>query len=190
MADKNDKFLIGKVPPLDARIPKLIYRGTQYSQAVPNGTRTKVYRMGIDPANSAWLNATERNSISVHEFGFYRYILDVGGRSGTTWSALSNKLRLGSLVFKEESGYADWWHAGLVAGKHYVPVKSDLSDLYDQYVWAEANPKKVRRIAEAGRAYAVAARSQQSMDAHLRDVARRMSRPGPTCSPKLTLELN
>ena len=116
MADKNDKFLIGKVPPLDARIPKLIYRGTQYSQAVPNGARTKVYRMGIDPANSAWLNATESNSISVHEFGFYRYILDVGGRSGTTWSALSNKLRLGSLVFKEESGYADWWHAGLVAG--------------------------------------------------------------------------
>ena len=83
-------------------------------------------------------------------------------------------MRLGSLVFLVESGFADWWHGGLVAGEHYVAVKEDLSDLHKQYLWAEAHPEDAMRIAEAGRAYATEARSQAAMDAHVMKVAKRM----------------
>ena len=100
--------------------------------------------------------------------------MDIGSRSGTTAAALSNKMRLGSLVFLVESGFADWWHGGLVAGEHYVAVEEDLSDLHKQYLWAEAHPEDVLRIAEAGRVYAIEARSQAAMDAHVMKVAKRM----------------
>ena len=189
-SDTVAAYLVGEVPPLVERIRKLMYRGTESAQLKQNGTRTKLYEMGADPATSEWLNATESNTIPVHEFGFYRYVLDVGGRSGTTWSALSNKLRMGSLVFKVELGYADWWHKGLDAGVHYVSVEEDLSNLHEMYLWAENNPEAVAQIAEAGRAYAVEARSKQSMDAHLRRVATRMQDTGANCSLSLPPRLH
>ena len=48
----------------------------------------------------------------------HRYALDIGGLSGTTWNALRNKMRMGCLVLRVDSGMADWWHGALVAGEH------------------------------------------------------------------------
>merc|ERR1711865_838599 len=63
--------------------------------------------------NDDWLNATRHTQhVEIQEFGAYKYVVDIGSRSGTTAAALSNKMRLGSLVFLVESGFADWWHGG------------------------------------------------------------------------------
>ena len=62
----------------------------------------------------------------------------------------------------------------MIAGEHYVAVKENLSDLHKQYLWAEAHPEDALRIAEAGRAYAIEARTQAAMDAHVMRVAKRM----------------
>ena len=51
----------------------------------------------------------------------HRYALDIGGLSGTTWNALRNKMRMGCLVLRVDSGMADWWHGALVAGEHCLP---------------------------------------------------------------------
>ena len=70
------------------------------------------------------------------EFARYRYLLDVGGVSGTTWSALRAKLLSGSLVFKVELDWQDWWHAHLQPFRDYLPVSVDLSDLHERYAAA------------------------------------------------------
>ena len=73
--------------------------------------------------------------------------MDVGGISGTTWTALRWKMCSKSVVFKVDSGYADWWHLLLRPFEHYIPVQQDLSDLKQQYDWAEAHPILAQQIA-------------------------------------------
>ena len=77
--------------------------------------RQRAFALGARPEYASWLNVSvvgrgvERVAFS--EFARYRYLLDVGGVSGTTWSALRAKLLSGSLVFKVELDWQDWWHA-------------------------------------------------------------------------------
>ena len=169
---KQPAYLVGAVPPFGERAATLFYRGSEAANPEPRGA---IYDLGHLHINQNWLNATRNvTRVEIQEFGLYKYVVDIGSRSGTTSAALSNKMRLGSLVFLVESGFADWWHGGLVAGEHYVAVKEDLSDLHKQYLWAEAHPEDALRIAEAGRAYAIEARSIKAMDEHVRTVAKRM----------------
>ena len=38
---------------------------------------------------------------------------------------------------------------------HYIPVKSDLTDLHAQYMWAIDHPADAERIAKAGQEVAI-----------------------------------
>lgn len=63
--------------------------------------------------------------------GFQQYIaiLDMDGNS---WSARFGKmLCFNSVAIKVEPHYADYFFSDLVPWEHYVPIKSDLSDLVD-----------------------------------------------------------
>ena len=113
--------------------------------------REAIFEMGRDPTTEPWLNATTEYA-PVAQFGHHKYVADIGGLSGTTWNALRNKFRMGSLVFMVDSGYADWWYADLKPWKHYVPVKGDSSDLHQQVIWAESHPADALAIAVAGTA--------------------------------------
>ena len=138
--------------------------------------RQRAFALGARPEHASWLNVSvvgrgvERVAFS--EFARYRYLLDVGGVSGTTWSALRAKLLSGSLVFKVELEWQDWWHAHLQPFRDYLPVSVDLSDLRERYAaaaiptasvaastaaavcvryrWAEAHPAAAERIARSG----------------------------------------
>jgi hypothetical protein len=116
--------------------PQLFYRGTVLYNEEQRG---KVLRMGARTDNRLWLNASAEPQ-PPDEAVEYRYLLDIGGISGTTWSALRGKLNSGSLVLRVDSGFADWWHSHLRADVHYVPVVSDLADLHLQYEFAAALP--------------------------------------------------
>ena len=116
--------------------------------------RQRAFALGARPEHASWLNVSvvgrgvERVAFS--EFARFRYLLDVGGVSGTTWSALRAKLLSGSLVFKVELDWQDWWHAHLQPFRDYVPVSVDLSDLHERFRWAEAHPTAAERIARSG----------------------------------------
>ena len=116
--------------------------------------RQRAFALGARPEHASWLNVSvvgrgvERVAFS--EFARYRYLLDVGGVSGTTWSALRAKLLSGSLVFKVELEWQDWWHAHLQPFRDYLPVSVDLSDLHERFRWAEAHPAAAERIARSG----------------------------------------
>lgn len=57
-----------------------------------------------------------------------------------------------SVVFKQESKYYEYFYHHLNPYEHYVPIKSDLSDLINKIRWARNNDIKMRQIAKAGRA--------------------------------------
>ena len=52
----------------------------------------------------------------------------------------------GSLPFKHESPYKQYFESGLEPYVHYVPVKRDMSDLISQIEWARQNDDKAQEI--------------------------------------------
>ena len=90
------------------------------------------------------------NEMSMLEYAKYKYHIDLGGSSGTSVSETIQKLALPGLLFHVESSAIDWYTEHLVPWVHYIPIKEDLSDLQDQYDWAEKHDRKAREIAKAG----------------------------------------
>lgn len=83
----------------------------------------------------------------------YKYLIDIDGEVNA-WSGLFWKLYSGSVVFKVESHYEQWYYSDISPWVHYVPVKGDLSDLYDRFEWALQNDEACRHIAENGKKFA------------------------------------
>lgn len=171
-------------PPFAERIPQIIYRGHIRNERKPEKQRTRLLQLALEANNSnnqRWLNASSEKD-GQHLFPFqqlrYKYQIDVGGLSGTTWVSLRWKMCSGSLVFKVDSGFADWWHKELVPYQHYVPVQRDLSDLYERYQWAEGHPDKAKSIVQN----AMDICAQTTALPALRDYVRKQIRslPSPT----------
>jgi hypothetical protein len=146
----------------------IIWRGANHSEAI----RTQIVSMsreqqqqqqqqGNNDKSQIWLDAqysewTMTDDIALGKLSQeymakqYKYHIDVGGCSGTSWSGLRWKMCTGNLVFKIESSMIEWWYSMLIPYKHYIPVKEDLSNLYDQYAYIENNPQVAYNIAQAG----------------------------------------
>ena len=173
---------LGDVPSIwNERVPKVFYRGKRKYNSAQRGP---LFEMGGDPANQVWLDAKDGDHQGPEVSGKHRYALDIGGLSGTTWNALRNKMRMGSLVLRVNSGMADWWHGSLIADQHYLPVKADLSDLKAQFDWAEAHPADAERIAEAGRAVEAEMSTVEAYDTHYERVLVALTSP-VDCSRRL-----
>jgi hypothetical protein len=80
----------------------------------------------------------------------YKYLIDLGGGGGTTWSGTIQKLILPGLLFHHVTPTKDYIHYRMKPWIHYVPVASDLHDLKEKYIWAEQNPRIAKSIAENG----------------------------------------
>ena len=80
----------------------------------------------------------------------YKYILDVDG-NGCTWDATAWKLNSGSVIFKTESGWRQWFYDKYIPWVHYIPIADDFSDLQEKYHWCESNPDKCMDIVNAAK---------------------------------------
>jgi hypothetical protein len=84
----------------------------------------------------------------------YKYHLLVDGVTatfpGTHWKLLS-----GSACFKQESDDILYFYPELIAWKHYIPVKNDLSDLLEKIAWAKEHDEQAKQIGEEGRKFAL-----------------------------------
>jgi hypothetical protein len=76
----------------------------------------------------------------------YRYILHIQGHVSAF--RLSLELSMGSTILLVESEYHLWFFHLLQPYVHYVPVKSDLSNLIDQIKWCKRNDEQCQKIAE------------------------------------------
>ncbi|KAL7465301.1 hypothetical protein ACHAXS_005628 [Conticribra weissflogii] len=93
-------------------------------------------------------------SMPLEELAKYRYHIDIGGGGGTTWSGTIEKLAMPGLLFHHVTPTKDYNYDLLVPWVHYVPIKEDLSDLHEKYLWAESHPLLARQISDRATEFA------------------------------------
>jgi hypothetical protein len=155
--------------PTESKIRKLVWRGSlsgenddmqsarwRLGKVVTEQDATGLFDVGLVsiPSRHDHLNLdlTEVGGLAkpmhpMTEFQKYVAVLDIDGNS---WSSrFGTLLCYNSVIVKVEPEYVDYFHfKDLQPWKHYVPVKSDLSDLVEQaaFVTDPANDEAVREI--------------------------------------------
>lgn len=126
-------------------------------------------QQGLDPRTDLvalaksfpWVDAadvciTPGKKVTIEQYAHSgKYLIDIGGISGTTWGAFHWKLASRALVMRVWHDDMDDWfvkQAGLQPYTHYVPIKADFSDLHEIFQWLEANPQTAQDMADAGAA--------------------------------------
>ena len=86
------------------------------------------------------------NFMTPEEQSTYKYIINVDGHVSAF--RLSLEMSMGSVVLLVESKYRMWFKRYMEEGKHYISIKSDLSDLYEKIDWCRKNDDKCKIIAQ------------------------------------------
>lgn len=76
----------------------------------------------------------------------YKYILTIDGHVSAF--RLSYEFSLKSIILLQDSEFFMWYSNLLKPYEHYIPIKSDLSDLIDQIKWCIDNDDKCKKITE------------------------------------------
>jgi len=84
----------------------------------------------------------------------FKYQMAIDGVT-CSFPATQWKLLSGSLTFLQESPDIMYFYDALVAWEHYIPVRSDLSDLTEKIAWAKTHDAEAKRIAQNGREFAI-----------------------------------
>ena len=133
--------------PFSKKIAKVVYagndRGSKYNFLV---------RRDINMSQRAYFTTDAVNKQNIHT-GYvprvdminYKYILDIDGNA-CTWDATAWKLNSGSVIFKTNSDWTQWFYNEYLPWEHYVPVKEDFSDLDSKYRWCEEHPKECEEM--------------------------------------------
>ena len=88
----------------------------------------------------------KKNFMNILDQSKHKYILNIDGHVKAF--RLGNELRMGSVVLLVDSPYTLWFQKFMKPKVHYVPVKSDLSDLQIQLQWCLDNDDLCKNIAE------------------------------------------
>ena len=83
----------------------------------------------------------------------FKYLLSI---DGSGWQHISYwGLFTNSIIFKQETDVLTWPYAhGLQPWVHYIPVRSDLSDLLTHVDWAIAHDDRVQDMVANANAFA------------------------------------
>jgi len=81
----------------------------------------------------------------------YRYQIDIDGNTNA-WAALFQKLLSGSVVLKVDSphGFRQWYYDDLIPWEHFIPIKSDMTDLSEKVEWAFHHENEAKAIGTRG----------------------------------------
>lgn len=96
-----------------------------------------------------WLSVHDTSSnksfVSLEDHCKYEFLIDIRGRG------YSGRVKLlmfsGRALFLQDRDYEEWYYPFIKPYVHYIPVKSDLSDLHSQYLWALDNKNLCDQIA-------------------------------------------
>lgn len=94
----------------------------------------------------------------------HKYIIHVDGN--VLAYRLLKMMLLGSVILRVESPYIHWLDHRMKAGKHYIAIKPDLSDLEERIQWCIAHDKKCKTIAERAKKFAEEALSPEFMKSY------------------------
>jgi hypothetical protein len=75
----------------------------------------------------------------------YKYILDIDGNA-STWDATAWKLNSGSVIFKTDSNWVQWFYDDYKPWTHYIPINDDFTDIQEKFKWCEENQLQCEEI--------------------------------------------
>jgi hypothetical protein len=113
-----------------------------------------------------------------------RFAIDIDGNANA-FSNLFIRLLYGCCVIRVTSpfGFRQWYHDRLEAGRHYVPVAADLSDLDAVIEWCRRHPADCREIARAGQKLVM----DMTFAGEMRRTVESLSRRGPTAATPVAI---
>lgn len=97
-----------------------------------------------------------QDRLPVESWAGHKFAIDIDGNTNSFGTMLSRQI-LGCCVLKVLSyrNWRQWFYGEIKPWVHYVPVKSDLSDLSAIIAWCRDHDEECRKIAEQGRAFAI-----------------------------------
>nr|XP_015194498.1 PREDICTED: KDEL motif-containing protein 1 isoform X2 [Lepisosteus oculatus] len=90
--------------------------------------------------------------VSFFDFFKYKYQINIDGTVAAY--RLPYLLAGNSVVLKQDSIYYEHFYNDLKPWKHYIPFKSDLSDLLKKIKWAKDHDEEAKKIAKTGQDFA------------------------------------
>ena len=94
-----------------------------------------------------------RESLSKQEQMLCKYLPVLDGHM-CTYPGYQWRLLSGSLCLKQTSEQIQWFHDALQPYVHYLPMKSDCSDLLEVMEWAESHDAQAQEIVAAAQIFA------------------------------------
>ncbi|KFP88525.1 KDEL motif-containing protein 1, partial [Acanthisitta chloris] len=111
---------------------------------------TTAFWRGRDSCKDYWELLFVNNFWS---FSFqYKYQINIDGTVAAY--RLPYLLAGNSVVLKQDSIYYEHFYNELQPWKHYIPFKSDLSDLLEKLQWAKEHDEEAKNIAKSGQEFA------------------------------------
>lgn len=93
------------------------------------------------------------NRLNKIEQSKYKYIIEVEGNVAA--HRIASDMLLGSVPLIVDSEYTLWFQHLLKEYVHYIPIKSDLSDLLEKIQWCQENDDTCEKIAKNARDFAM-----------------------------------
>jgi hypothetical protein len=123
---------------LDAKIIKWAYRlkKTEKDTTFNRINEKKLNDLGINLGNK----------LPIEELYKYKYVLNVDGNVAAY--RLGFLLSLNAVIFIVEGKYKLWFQDKLVENKHYISIKSDLSNLKEKIYWCKNHDAECKEIAK------------------------------------------
>jgi len=131
-ADKSQETI------LDAKIVRWAYRLKKTEKD------TMFNRINVKRLNKMGLDLGEKAPIE--DLYKYKYVLNVDGNVAAY--RLGFLFSLNAVVFIVEGKYKLWFQDKLVENKHYISIKSDLSNLKEKIYWCKNHDKECKEIAQ------------------------------------------
>ena len=141
----------------DDKIPKAVFRGScTGAKPLSVNMRARLCTLEhdlIDARISRVNNGWEReeiahllgNELSEYAMAHYKYQIDIDGNTNA-WCALFWKLMSGSLTFKMNSEWAQWYYPRLASGVHYESF-SEFDELVDKINYYFRHDQSARAMA-------------------------------------------
>jgi hypothetical protein len=111
--------------------------------------------MRFDPKEGLTPLQTDQKKVGFLDLSaqsFYKYLIHIDGN--VVAYRLLKTMLTGSVILRVRSEYIHWADHLLQEGKHYISVKSDLSDLQEVVDWCMKNDSKCQKIAEQAKKFA------------------------------------
>lgn len=121
------------LPFLDAGITRWNFR--------PKKIINKPYLQTINPSEFLFKLV---KFLTLEEQSQYKYIIHIDGNVSA--NRISYELGMNSVILIVESKWKYWFSELLIPYTHYIPIKADLSDVFEKIIWCKKNDDECKNI--------------------------------------------